>query len=84
MTPRQIKRGGRKAPPHACARNLDRVLMFVDPTGNYRTLTSSQAKTHIHNAGSVRHAARWLGIPKSTLHDLALDKNKIRDRRGTR
>lgn len=70
--------------PHACARNLDRALMFVDSTGNLRSLSPFQAKRLIKHAGSVRAAARWIGIPKSTLHDVAHDKNKLRDRRGAR
>ncbi len=69
--------GSTRGVPHRSARNLDRDLMFVDEHGSLCKLTSSKAKHLIKRHRSVRRAAKAIGVPKSTLHDLALDQNKL-------
>lgn len=69
-----------RSAPHACGRNLRRDLMYIDKHGCVVSLSSSGARRWIKSAGSVRKAARELGIPKSTLHDCARDINKLRSR----
>lgn len=39
--------------------------------------TPAQMRALIRQHGSVRAAARWLGIPRSTLHDMSRRRPKI-------
>ena len=66
--------------PHRAARNLERDLMYRDRDGAVCSISSSAARTRIKSAGSMRALARELGVPKSTLHDLVRDKNKLSKR----
>lgn len=66
---------------HHSYRNQDRALMYLGADGAMTALSVLDARRLISACGSVRGAARLLGLPKSTLHDLAKNTGKQGRRR---
>lgn len=63
---------------HHSFRDQRRALMYLTDSGAVAELTPSDARALINAYGSVRRAAQSIGLPKSTLHDLAADEGKRR------
>lgn len=70
--PRYPRRG------HHAARNQWRHLMYLGSSGQLVALTPHEARRLIDQHGSVRRAADAIGLPKSTLFDVAADVGKVR------
>lgn len=66
---------------HQAFRSQRRALMYVAADGTVRELTPADAAALIRYHGSVRRAAAAIGLPKSTLHDVAADVGKLREGR---
>jgi len=63
---------------HHAFRDQRRALQYFAHDGTTATLSTREARRLIAAHGSVRRAAESIGLPKSTLHDLAADEGKRR------
>lgn len=63
---------------HHAFRHQARALMYLNAAGALESITPGEARRLITAYGSVRAAAAAIGLPKSTLHDLAADEGKRR------
>jgi len=52
--------------------------MYLNAAGALESITPAEARRLITAHGSVRRAAQSIGLPKSTLRDLAADEGKRR------
>lgn len=61
---------------HHAFRDQRRALMYRGANNALVELTVLDARALIKSHGSIRRAADAIGIPKSTLHDLAANTGK--------